>query len=130
MITAILLLAPYQEQSDLPSSTVGSGVFDGIEPLGAHWSPPIKSAAFESQGSHFTMTVYRSPFPSFSLKTSSLWSFLLGEETGVDWTRPAYVDALSGETLVREDVRVLSLQVAYALESRGVSEGDVAMIFR
>ncbi|KAI0058399.1 AMP binding protein [Artomyces pyxidatus] len=75
------------------------------------------------------MTIYTSPLPSVDIPSESIWTFLFNT-CKHDLALPAYIDAPTGRTLTRADVRALSLQFAYGARSRlRIARGDTAMIF-
>ncbi|KAI0262550.1 hypothetical protein BC834DRAFT_828774 [Gloeopeniophorella convolvens] len=78
-------------------------------------------------------TIYKSSSPGFEVVSESLWTFLF-ETTKHDPALPAYIDAVTGRTHSRRDIRNLSLEFAHGIRTR-LSEGnrlfrgDTAMIF-
>ncbi|TCD66541.1 hypothetical protein EIP91_001262 [Steccherinum ochraceum] len=82
------------------------------------------------------MTIYKSHLPSIQVPEESLYSHLFGTRF-LDFppSRPAYIDANTGRTISRGDVRELTLSFGHGLKhafrSRGgvqLSRGDVVLI--
>ncbi|KAG8738133.1 hypothetical protein FRC10_007255 [Ceratobasidium sp. 414] len=74
--------------------------------------------------------IYKSSFPDYIIPRQSVFSKLFPKEPWYDESLPAFIDAASGRTLSRGDVRDLSLRLAHGL--RNVLEtkrGDTVMIF-
>jgi len=78
-------------------------------------------------------TIYKSPFTEPSLPSpTSLFHFHFppGVQDKAKDNLPAYVDALTGDTLTQGEVRDNSLRIGYGLKKlKGIKKGDVALIF-
>jgi 4-coumarate--CoA ligase len=78
-------------------------------------------------------TIYKSPFPEPPLPSpTSLFHFHFppGVYDKAKDSLPAYVDALTGDTLTQGEVRDNSLSIGYGLRNlKGIKKGDVALIF-
>ncbi|GJJ12620.1 hypothetical protein Clacol_006863 [Clathrus columnatus] len=72
--------------------------------------------------------IYRSTDPKVDLPRCSIYTHLFSE--GYDLDKPAYIDAPTGQTLTRKDVRNLSLQFGWALRNTlAQKRGDTMAIF-
>jgi 4-coumarate--CoA ligase len=79
------------------------------------------------------MAILQPPYPPVYLPSQSLWSFLLNGRQH-DSSLPAYIEAPTGHTLTRADVRKLTLELAHGLRAamphgERASRGDTVMIF-
>src|SRR5579863_6874945 len=78
-------------------------------------------------------TIYASRLPKLDLVSESLWTFIF-RTTRHDPNIPAFIDAATGRTLSRSDLRNLSLEFAHGIRTRlpqgsRLFKGDTAMIF-
>lgn len=75
-------------------------------------------------------TIYSSRVTSVPIPTTSIFSFLFPKNS-FDPASPAFIDSSTGFTLSRNEVKNLSLSLAYGLRNElGAKRGDTAMIFR
>lgn len=78
-------------------------------------------------------TIYKSPFAEPPLPSpTSLFHFHFppGRQDEARDNLPAYVDALSGNTLTQGQIRNSSLDIGYGLKNlKAIKKGDVALIF-
>lgn len=75
--------------------------------------------------------IYKSAYPDYVIPRQSVYTKLFPKETWFDESLPAYIDAATGRTFSRGDVRHLSLCVGAGV--RNVlkrKKGDTVMIFR
>ena len=78
-------------------------------------------------------TIYTSRYPRLDLPSESLWTSIF-HATRHDPSLPAFIEAATGRTLSRAELRNLSLQFAHGVrtclpEDIRLSRGDTAMIF-
>lgn len=75
------------------------------------------------------MTVYTSQFPDVPLVKESLWTYLFNT-IKLDPDLPAFIDAPTGRTLTRRELRTLSLEFAHEARAQlGIHRGDTVLIF-
>ncbi|KAK0463733.1 AMP binding protein [Desarmillaria tabescens] len=79
------------------------------------------------------MRIYPSPGPFVPIANRSAFTHLLSKDGnlvgGYDASLPAYIDAESGTTLSRGQVRSLSLSFGQGLKSYGAKRGDTILVF-
>jgi hypothetical protein len=75
--------------------------------------------------------VYKSQFPDYVVPRQSVYSKLFPRDTWYDESLPAFIEATTGRTLSRGDVRNLSLKVGYSVRNiLKTKRGDTVMVFR
>ncbi|KAI0315007.1 AMP binding protein [Amylostereum chailletii] len=79
------------------------------------------------------MAILPSKYPSVPIPSQSLWTYLFTARQ-LDPNLTAFIDAPTGRTLSRAQLRALTLQVAYGVrnvlpQETRLSRGDTAMIF-
>ncbi|KAG8738132.1 hypothetical protein FRC10_007254 [Ceratobasidium sp. 414] len=78
-----------------------------------------------------TPRIYKSAYPDYVVPRQSVFSKLFPSEPWYQESLPAFIDAASGRTLSRGDVRDLSLRVGYGVRnSLKTKRGDTIMVFR
>ncbi|KAG9127779.1 hypothetical protein FRC07_009367 [Ceratobasidium sp. 392] len=74
--------------------------------------------------------IYKSAYPDYVIPRQSVFSKLFPKEPWYDESLPAFIDAKTGRTLSRGDVRDLSLLLAYGMKQvLGTKRGDTIMVF-
>lgn len=81
--------------------------------------------------------VYRSPLPSVPLYTHSIFTHLFSSADpndvgGFNASLPAFIDAVTGTTLTRGQLRKLALALGYGLQKHptlSAKRGDTVMIY-
>ncbi|ELU40892.1 AMP binding protein [Rhizoctonia solani AG-1 IA] len=75
-------------------------------------------------------SIYKSAYPDCIIPRESVFSKLFPKNPEFDEDLPAFIDAVTGRTLSRGDVKDLSLRLAYGLQKTlGIQRGDTIMIF-
>ncbi|CAE6398074.1 unnamed protein product [Rhizoctonia solani] len=75
-------------------------------------------------------SIYKSAYPDCIIPRESVFSKLFPKKPEFDEDLPAFIDAVTGRTLSRGDVKDLSLRLAYGLQKTlGIQRGDTIMIF-
>lgn len=78
-----------------------------------------------------TETIYSSDEPELALPQKSIFTVLFHDLfDAYPPSNPAFIDAASGETLSRADVKDLSLRFARGLKEVGIQQGDTILVFR
>ncbi|KAG8720268.1 hypothetical protein FRC08_000704 [Ceratobasidium sp. 394] len=74
--------------------------------------------------------IYKSSYPDYVVPRQSVFSKLFPKEPWYDESLPAFIDAASGRTLSRGDVRHLSLCLGHSLRNvLNTKRGDTVMVF-
>ncbi|CCO29735.1 putative 4-coumarate--CoA ligase 3 Short=4CL 3 [Rhizoctonia solani AG-1 IB] len=77
-----------------------------------------------------SVRIYKSAYPDLTITRESVFSKLFPKNPEFDETLPAFIDAVTGRTLSRADVKTLSLRLAYGLQrTLGIKRGSTIMIF-
>lgn len=75
--------------------------------------------------------IYRSFFPDYVIPQQSVFSKLFPAESPFDDALPAFIDAATGLTLSRAEVKDLSLRLGHSAQNTlKMKRGDTIMIFR
>lgn len=75
--------------------------------------------------------IYKSSYPDYVIPRESVFTKLFPSESRFDESLPAFVEATTGRTLSRGDVRDLSLRLGYGARNLlKTKRGDTIMIFR
>jgi 4-coumarate--CoA ligase len=75
--------------------------------------------------------IYKSSYPDYVIPRQSVVSKLFSADSPYDDSLPAFIEAATGRTLSRGDIKDLSLRLGYGVRnSLKAHRGDTVMIFR